>query len=137
MGDPAEIWVELSSAAELERLPFRGAAGAAIIPLPDRPLLVRDKRPLYVRLEEPDLGRVMQLVRARIPAQAGIVLPATDAGFAALAQLRQEGRRSLAVLARTPMDWFLAGSAGAEVVIARISPRLPRSSTSRGAACRG
>jgi alanine racemase len=77
-----------------------------------------DKQPVYVRLEPTDLPRISQLVRTRIPPQAGILVPATDLGFAALAEVRRTGKRSLAVWARTPMDWFLAGSAGAEVVIA-------------------
>jgi fatty-acyl-CoA synthase len=116
-----QTWVKISSRSELEELRRRHVAEVYVIPNGRAQIYGRPGDRLCVSLDEAAVAGNPRRVVAGLPVRAGVLVPASSAGLAVLAEARARGRSPLAARVGSAAELAAAATAGAEVVIAASS----------------
>ena len=111
------IWISVGSRGELEEVRRRRAGDVFVIQGGGTQIYGRPGDRLCVALDESQVAGLPRRIVAALPVRAGVLVPASAAGLAVLAEARARGRSPLAAWVGSPADIDAAATAGAEFVV--------------------
>ncbi|MFI5283267.1 MAG: AMP-binding protein [Candidatus Dormibacterales bacterium] len=112
------VWISVGSRGELEELRRRRTGDVFVIQGGLTQIYGRPGDRLCVALDESRLAGHPRRIVAALPVRAGVLVPASAAGLAVLAEAKARGRSPLAARVSSAADIDAAAAAGAEFVVA-------------------
>jgi fatty-acyl-CoA synthase len=111
-------WVSVGSRGELEELRRHRVGDVFVIRDGHTQIYGRPGDRLCVALDDGDIAGNPRRIVAGLPVRAGVLVPASPAGLAVLAEAKARGRAPLAARVRSVAELDAAAAAGAEFVVA-------------------